>query len=302
MLKHEYVVTLVIFLFVCQTAVTLYRYWHFRHLKRKTFPAVVGFSAIVTSTVFTAVAGTLVFFTKNGSGSACEVAILTCIFLYTATKAQIYIFFIERMHIVHKTPSQTRSSSPLYKFNICLLLPYLGVVTLMVIYRVAITRRNGTCRIGLGEAASIPLITYDTFFSLYSVAVFVWPLFHSKALAGSERLLWVAKKNIYGSVVSTLSSFLNIYWVASNETQSADYCLLLCAFDVIINVFVLNYLISGGKSNKAQDDSSDSHSHCESQSTSKVHPMTSVTVTAPMNIVTEEDATCSMKYRSDSVA
>mmetsp|Transcript_12829 Transcript_12829/g.20937 ORF Transcript_12829/g.20937 Transcript_12829/m.20937 type:complete len:303 (+) Transcript_12829:33-941(+) len=302
MLPHEYAVAMVVFLFLCEAGVTLYRSWYMWNLKRKTFPSMVGYSAMVTSTIFTAMAAVLAAYAKSGNVVACSISAFTCLFLYTATKAQIYIFFIERMHIVHKTPSQTRSSSPLYKFNICLLLPYLGVVTLMVIYRVAITRRNGTCRIGLGEAASIPLITYDTFFSLYSVAVFVWPLFHSKALAGSERLLWVAKKNIYGSVVSTLSSFLNIYWVASNETQSADYCLLLCAFDVIINVFVLNYLISGGKSNKAQDDSSDSHSHCESQSTSKVHPMTSVTVTAPMNIVTEEDATCSMKYRSDSVA
>jgi len=275
MLKHEYVVTLVIFLFVCQTAVTLYRYWHFRHLKRKTFPAVVGFSAIVTSTVFTAVAGTLVFFTKNGSGSACEVAILTCIFLYTATKAQIYVFFIERMHIVHKTPHQTRLSSKLYIFNFCLLLPYVGVMILMIIYRISHVEEDGICHIGLRQESSLPLLAYDSFFSLYSIAVFVWPLFHSKALAGSERLLWVAKKNIYGSVMSTISSFLNIYWLYHQETHTADGCLMFCTIDVMVNVLVMNYLISGGKSNKNQDESSNTPSRVASLSVqTKVYPST----------------------------
>ena len=313
MLKHEVVVALVIFLFVCQAAVTSYRYWHFRTLNRKTFPTLVGFSAIVTSTLFTAVAGTLVFFTKSGSGSACEVAILTCIFLYTATKGQIYIFFIERMHIVHKTPSQTRAQSGFYKFNVCLLLPYVCVVVLMIIYRVSHVGEDGTCHIGLRQESSLPLLVYDTFFSAYAVAVFVWPLFHSKALAGSKRLMRVAKKNIYGSVVSTVSSFLNIYWLYYQESHTADGCLMFCTIDVMVNVLVMNYLISGGKSQKSQDESFNTPSHNGSFSVhTKVYPSTNLdagtaalnvnheismtaptntySMTAPINCITEEDA------------
>lgn len=261
MLEHGYVVALVVFMFVIQVTVTSYRFYLFQSLKKRTFPTLVGFAAIVTSTLFTAVAGVLVFFTKDGNSLACEATILTCIFLYAATKSLLYLFFIERMHIVHKTPSQTRLTSPLYILNLFLIVPYAAIVTLMVLYRIAEVGSDDMCRIGLRHESSIPLLAYDTVFSVYSIIVFVWPLFRSQVLAGSERLMNVAKKNIIGSVVSTISSFSNIYWLYYHESHTADGCLLFCTIDVMVSVVVMNYLISGGKKNSTPEDSSKDSSH-----------------------------------------
>jgi hypothetical protein len=256
MLDQNFIVVLVLFMFACQLVVALYRFVMLRSLKKKTIPTLVGFAAIVTSTLFTAIAGTLMFFMNEGNILACEVTILTCIFLYAATKTLLYIFFIERMHIVHKTPAQTRPTSSLYVLNMILLLPYVAIVTLMVLYRIAEVGSDGMCRIGLRHASSIPLLVYDTLFSVYSVAVFVWPLFKSPTLAGSETLKRVAKKNIIGSVVSTVSSFINIFWLYYQKTHTAEGCLLFCTVDVMVNVFVMNYLINGGNKNEVPADTS----------------------------------------------
>jgi hypothetical protein len=86
-------------------------------------------------------------------------------------------------------------------------------------------------------------------------------LFKSQVLAGSERLMNVAKKNIIGSVVSTISSFSNIYWLYYHESHTADGCLLFCTIDVMVSVIVMNYLISGGKKNSTPEDSSKDSSH-----------------------------------------
>jgi hypothetical protein len=62
------------------------------------------------------------------------------------------------------------------------------------------------------------------------------------------------KKNIIGSVVSTVSSFLNVFSVYYVEAPNADRCLLFYALDVMVNVLVMNFLISGGGNKRISAD------------------------------------------------
>ena len=45
---------------------------------------------------------------------------------------------------------------------------------------------------------------------------------------------------------ATVSSFLNVFSVYYVEAPNADRCLLFCTLDVMVNVLVMNFLISGG--------------------------------------------------------
>ena len=225
----------------------MFRFLVFLGSWRKTFATAVGVSSIFTSVLFTLVAITLTFLTQHGNELACEAAILTCDFLYTGAKAQLYIFFIERIYIVHKTPTQTRSTSPLYIFNVCLLIPYCGILVLMVLYRVAYVDHNNVCRIGLRNEGALPLLIYDSIFSMYSIAMFVWPLYTMRNK--STYVIDVTKRNTVGSIVSTMSSFMNIFSIYYQNRATAEICFWYCTMDVTINVLVMNYLINGGGSN-----------------------------------------------------
>ena len=219
---HIHVLVFVLLLFLCQAAVFMFRFLVFLGSWRKTFATAVGVSSIFTSVLFTLVAITLTFLTQHGNELACEAAILTCDFLYTGAKAQLYIFFIERIYIVHKTPTQTRSTSPLYIFNVCLLIPYCGILVLMVLYRVAYVDHNNVCRIGLRNEGALPLLIYDSIFSMYSIAMFVWPLYTMRNK--STYVIDVTKRNTVGSIVSTMSSFMNIFSIYYQNRATAEIC------------------------------------------------------------------------------
>jgi hypothetical protein len=257
---RDVMLALMVLVVFSQIAIFIYRCIEFYRLKKKSFPNMVGLSAIGTSVLFTTAAGTLMFFfTESGIHEVCQAASWVCLLLYSATKGQLYIFFIERMHIVHKKPSQTRVESPLYIFNVCLLIPFVVMLFVMTFYRVAYIGDDQKCRHGLRRESTLPTFLYDTLFSVYSVAVFVWPLFKSQSVRRSDGLRCVVKKNIIGSIVSTISTLLNGFSLFYQEVQDTDFCLLHCTADVMINVLVMNYLISsccsssGSNSKRPQD-------------------------------------------------
>ena len=284
------VIVLMVVLISIELVVLAYRLHHFRQLEKKTFPLYVGNSVIATSVLFTAVAFALVLLTESGNPTTCEVTIFTCIFLYTATKAQLYVFFIERIHVVYRDPLKSRLETPLYKINMCLLLPYGAIVVLMIIYRVSLIDKNGDCRIGLRDESTFPLLVYDTVFSTYSVALFVWPLYKSQMLKGSKKLANVVHKNVIGCSISTLSSFLNIFSLFLENEQHARGCLSYCALDVMVNVLVMHYLISGGGRKKKNygESSMVNSSQCVGETSSRNIPSASLTTKVyPVTVLTK---------------
>lgn len=130
------------------------------------------------------------------SNTSCSLGIFSCILLYTTTKVLIYVFLSERVWVVwanmrhgaqsmslnlsrkddKKSPQATttttssasdpivyhRLRSPVYRLCFISIALYAVVVAVMLVYRVANLRNaDGTCVIGLGKYASIPLLSYD---------------------------------------------------------------------------------------------------------------------------------------------
>ena len=247
---NPFVITFVFFCLIVGSSVLLYRISALQQLQKKTFPIYVGISGIATSVLFTFVVCVLVFYNSSGVDVVCTIGIYLCIVLYVATKAQLYLFFVERIYAVHKGPNSERLSSPLYIGNVCLLLPYIVVFVMLILNEYSEVDQKENCRIGIEKGGTLPLIVYDSFFSLYAVVMFLWPLYKTSAVNGSSKLLKVARKNAIGTAISMISSFLNVLSVHMDKKQMADTCLTFCSLDVMVNVLVMNYLISGGNKKK----------------------------------------------------
>ncbi|KAF9147405.1 hypothetical protein BG015_010966 [Linnemannia schmuckeri] len=164
------------------------------------------------SWLFSVIAAVLVQ-TNNRNQTSCTLSILVCIVLYASSKVVIYLFLTERVYVVTAV-GVTRWNSRMYKFNLALVSPYLGIFVLAVYFRVAeIQSEDGHCMIGLKSAASIPLILYDTFICSWLTGLFVHALLSSTSMLQGptkSRLRDVARRTFIGSVFALLLSSANV--------------------------------------------------------------------------------------------
>ncbi|KAG0334916.1 hypothetical protein BG004_000210, partial [Podila humilis] len=87
----------------------------------------------VCSWLFSLMAAMLVQ-TNNANQISCDISVFICILLYAFSKILIYLFLTERVHVVTSIGC-TRWNSKLYRLNLGLISPYLGILTLAIIYR-----------------------------------------------------------------------------------------------------------------------------------------------------------------------
>ncbi|KAF8933899.1 hypothetical protein BGZ47_010598 [Haplosporangium gracile] len=195
--------------------------------------------------------------TNNRNQTSCTLSILVCIVLYASSKVVIYLFLTERVYVVTAV-GVTRWNSRMYKFNLALVSPYLGIFVLAMYFRVAeIQSEDGHCMIGLKSAASIPLILYDTFICSWLTGLFVRALLSSTSMLQGptkSRLRDVARRTFIGSVFALLLSSANVaslVYFAGN--QRGLYCLASCTLDVTLNAIVIHWVTSStGRSRSDQ--------------------------------------------------
>lgn len=107
-----------------------------------------------------------------------------------------------------------KQTKQLYKINLALLLPYFGILALMIIFRVSELDENGQCHIGLLKPASLPLILYDIFLSCWLTALFIHPLMSSTSLLqgpSKGKLRDVARRTLMGCVIALILSSANVF-------------------------------------------------------------------------------------------
>ena len=75
-------------------------------------------------------------------------------------KVVIYLFLIERVHIV-RGGTKTRKQDKLYWFNTLGLIPYCVIVILAIVFRYNALDETGFCYVGLRRESSFPLLIYD---------------------------------------------------------------------------------------------------------------------------------------------
>lgn len=69
--------------------------------------------------------------TNNGNYLSCFLSIMVCDVFYAGTKIIIYAWLIEKVYVVSST-RETRWKTLSYRFHAALMLPYIGIFTLMV--------------------------------------------------------------------------------------------------------------------------------------------------------------------------
>jgi len=138
-------------------------------------------------------------------------------------------------------PSLSLPSLQLYRINLALLLPYLGIFVLMIVFRVSQLQPDGQCKIGLLPPASVTLILYDIFISFWLTALFIRPLLSSTSLLqgpSKGKLRDVARRTLMGSVIALCLSTANVFTLVLFQGHERG---LICLVGV---VFSLNMALS----------------------------------------------------------
>ncbi|RKL33599.1 hypothetical protein BFJ72_g9823 [Fusarium proliferatum] len=152
-------------------------------------------------------------FGVNSSFNICHGAILLCLICYVTTKILIYVFLVEKAHVIRSSTTRRRNSK-LYLFNMITLLGGYGVVVVLnFIYRIA-RIVNGECFIGMKSISMIPLIAFDAVVNIYLTILFLIPLknlYSFKNLPkthANSRLRSVAFRTFVGACCTLTSSIV----------------------------------------------------------------------------------------------
>ncbi|KAG2218132.1 hypothetical protein INT45_000430 [Circinella minor] len=133
-----------------------------------TYGRILVFAVYILSWAF-AVTSMLTVSTNNFNITSCTLAMMSCDVFYAGSKIVIYMWLIERVHLVTAVRT-TRLKSWQYRFHVMLLLPYVGIFVLMLTFRNIYLLDSGECIIGLRWIASMPLMFYD-FVSYYNLSL-----------------------------------------------------------------------------------------------------------------------------------
>ncbi|KAF9356240.1 hypothetical protein BGX34_010019 [Mortierella sp. NVP85] len=187
--------------------------------------------------------------TNNFNMVSCVMSIYSCIVLYAISKVIIYLFLMEKVYVVTAVGS-TRSDFMLYRVNMCLILPYIGIFALMIKFRVHEIDDKGVCHIGLLKPAALPLILYDIFLSCWLTALFIRPLMSSTSLLqgpSKGKLRDVARRTLLGCIIALVLSSANVFTLVYFQGYERGLiCLASCTADVTLNAITIHWVTSRG--------------------------------------------------------
>ncbi|KAI8340801.1 hypothetical protein BC941DRAFT_418209 [Chlamydoabsidia padenii] len=135
-----------------------------------------------------ALIGCMLTSTNNGNSISCSFAFFNISLIYTVTKLVLYLYWIEKLYII-SMPKISRFRSFSYNFNVILLLPYIGLVALMIYYRVIFVSQDSPyhCWIGYKLPASITVLGYDILITLmFTLSFAKYYFMPSQAQQGSQ--------------------------------------------------------------------------------------------------------------------
>ncbi|KAF9545205.1 hypothetical protein EC957_011184 [Mortierella hygrophila] len=202
----------------------------------------------IISWTFSLIAAMLVQ-TNNFNAISCTMSVYMCITLYAISKIIIYLFLMEKVYVVTAVGT-TRANFMLYRVNLALLVPYMGIFCLMIIYRVSEVSDDGECKIGLLPPASVTLIIYDIFISSWLTLLFIRPLMSSTSLLqgpSKGKLRDVARRTLMGSLMALVLSTGNVFTlVIFKGYERGLICLASCTVDVTLNAITVHWVTSRG--------------------------------------------------------
>ncbi|KAF2182082.1 hypothetical protein K469DRAFT_587530 [Zopfia rhizophila CBS 207.26] len=181
----------------------------------------------------------------NTSEGICQASILICICFYFSSKVLLYFFLVEKVHIVRRE-KRTRLQDKLYIFNCFgMMLPYLGVIILSFIWRISYINTDGTCIIGIGREALIPVVAFDIIVNAYLTALFIAPIRRLYSYKSNSRmreyLHTIACRSCIGSCCTLLATMTNGVVMMVLNGEPGWICFISCNADVLFTVLVLHW-------------------------------------------------------------
>ncbi|KAJ0158711.1 hypothetical protein CTA2_11047 [Colletotrichum tanaceti] len=195
----------------------------------------------------------------NTNIQICDGAILLCLVCYITTKVLIYLFLVEKAHIIRRA-TKSRFRSKLYIFNSFGMLGVYAVIAIFnFIFR--ITRIDGgQCYIGMQKVSMIPLISFDAVVNIYLTILFLIPLKslytfkHFPKTPANIRLRTIALRTFIGSLCTLTSSIVNLTVLMVLNGEPGWVCLMCCNSDVLFSAIVVQWVTN--KDNVATQGSS----------------------------------------------
>ncbi|CAE6369734.1 unnamed protein product [Rhizoctonia solani] len=118
------------------------------------------------------------------------------------------------------------------------MMPYVAIVIMMLIGRVAYFRDDRSCIIGLRKYASLSLLIYDLYINMFLTGMFLWPLFRSRL--SNPRIKKMAMRTLVAAFAALTTSTINIAVLTIMHGQQLGWvCLGSCGTDVTVNALVL---------------------------------------------------------------
>ncbi|KEQ96917.1 hypothetical protein AUEXF2481DRAFT_620082 [Aureobasidium subglaciale EXF-2481] len=182
-------------------------------------------------------------FSLNQSAGICDGAILLCLISYMTTKILIYYFLVEKVYII-RTVNTSRMKSKLWLFNFFgVICPYVILVVLNFVFRIAYINDKGVCVIGMKRKALVPLITFDIILNVYLTSLFLHPLrqCYSFKQGASSRMRTLVLRTFVGSCATLLMSVVNLSVLTILDGEPGYICLCLCNLDILFTVCVLHW-------------------------------------------------------------
>ncbi|KAI9490978.1 hypothetical protein BDB00DRAFT_522316 [Zychaea mexicana] len=188
--------------------------------------------------------------TNNGNFVSCILGFFNCVLLYTFAKLALYLYFIEKIYIL-SLPKVARLRSPIYWIGIGLLVPYIALITLMIINRVTVIEPEHPyhCTIGTKLPGVIPTLCYDCFFTLLCIAIFVkcyaFPTVAQQTSPQSMSLKIMAKRNIIVTVVACITATINYtIMIVLDGQERGLLALSITTLDITVVSCVVHWVTS----------------------------------------------------------
>ncbi|KAH7111750.1 hypothetical protein B0J11DRAFT_542917 [Dendryphion nanum] len=182
----------------------------------------------------------------NTSRGVCQASILVCICFYFSSKILLYYFLVEKVHIVRRK-RRTRLQDKLYIFNcFIMMVPYLAVIVVSFIWRIAYINPDGTCIIGIGREALIAVVAFDVIVNAYLTTLFIAPIRRLYSYKSNSRmrehLHTMAWRSCIGSCCTLLATIANGVAMMVLNGEPGWLCFVSCNADILFMVLVLHWI------------------------------------------------------------
>lgn len=171
----------------------------------------------------------------------CKAGTWVCLVLYCMTKLHIFLFLVERVHVV-RAPFKTRREDKIYIGCLATVMILFGpvVINSLVDPVTKMDSADGRCRFGIRGDASIPTLAVNSVVDLVLTGVFfylLYPIVKSNHAQSNETsvqrnirtLLW---KSIIGSLLIELPMMANmIQFVITRGEELGMICLTICVIE-----------------------------------------------------------------------